>query len=87
MRLRIKRPLFDGEKLHEPPVADVSDLLQPPRDAEVWTGKGYEPVPMNSDKTEVDMEALATMRVDPDPEPEEEDDFEFRPTPKRGKRK
>lgn len=82
MRLRLKRALFDGEKLHEPPVADVSDLLQPPRDAEVWNGDKFVPVPLTALK-EVDMAELVSLRGEVPVEEEDEDDLDFSPTPKR----
>lgn len=85
MRLFLKRPLFDGEKLHDAGVADVSDLLQPPRDAEVWDGDKFVKVPLTSTK-EVDMGAVESLRGEPPIAPEEEDDLDFRPTPKRRKR-
>lgn len=88
MRLRLKRAMFDGERLHGVGVADVSDLLVPPRDAEVWDGKEFVPVPTNKDGTVDEAEARSVMGDVP--KEEEDDDFDFldapaRPRVKKGK--
>lgn len=73
MRLFLKRALFDGEKLHDRGVADVSDLLVPPRDAEVWDGDEFVPIPV-LESGEVDVEALETTRGEAPVEPSEDDE-------------
>lgn len=85
-RLRLKRDLFDGEKLWVAGEADVSDLFQPPRDAEVWDGDKFVPVPVNADGS-VNMDELAFVASEAPPAEEEEDTEVFYAKPKRGKRK
>lgn len=75
MRLEIKRAMYDGAKLHDPGIVDVSSDFTPPRDARVWDGNGFVPVPLNEDKT-VDMDELSSIAVDV-PLEEDEDDLDL----------
>lgn len=84
-RLRLKRDMFDGEKLWVAGEADVSDLFQPPRDAEVWDGDKFVPVPTNNDGA-VDMNELAIVAGEA-PEAEDEDTEVFYAKPKRASRR
>jgi hypothetical protein len=84
-RLRLKRDLFDGEKLWDAGEADVSDLFQPPRDAEVWDGDKFVPVPLGKDGN-VDMVGL-DLTAGEVPEPDEPDDEIFYEKPKRASRR
>lgn len=76
--------MFDGEKLWEADMpSDMTDpAFQPPRDAEVWDGDKFVPVPLTDEKT-VDMDALESVAGEPPDDGEEE---EVLPK-KRGRRK
>ena len=85
-RLRLKRDMFDGEKLWVAGEADVSDLFQPPRDAEVWDGDKFVPVPVDKDGN-MDMTELALVAGEvPEVEEPDEEVFYQKPT-RRVKRK
>lgn len=92
-RYLFKRDTFDGNKLwdaNEP--ADITDVFQPPRDAQVWDGKKFVPVPLEEGKTPddktpkvVDMDALQSLAGDiPDDQEVEREVFS---TPKATQRK
>lgn len=83
MRLLTKRALFDNERYYDAGVVDVPDTLTPPRDAEVWDGDKFVPVPLTPDK-QVDISELENVRGEVPKEADDEDDLDsFRPTPKR----
>jgi hypothetical protein len=77
-RYLFKRDVFDGNKLWEAgEPADIVDVFQPPRDAQVWDGKKFVPVPLEEGNPTadpklqvVDMDKLKSMAGDI---PEEED--------------
>jgi hypothetical protein len=86
-RFRFKRAMFDGSRLWDAgETANIPDEeFQPPRDAEVWDGKTFVPVPVDDDRN-TDMAELSLVAADVPFEDDEEEIFST-PAPKRGRKK